>query len=89
MSNSPPDAAIAVATDRNPCGYCGDKMPLAGRADAKYCGDRCRYYAAVNRGRKGKVASIRELKDGRISVVIYMNETNLKPGQLVQVGLDD
>ena len=43
----------------------------------------------MNRGRRGKVSSVRELKNGRISVVIYMKETNLKPGQLVQVGMDN
>ena len=70
------------------CGWCGESIPICSRADAKYCGDRCRYYAALNRGRRGKVSSVRELKGGRISVVIYMEETNLKPGQLVQVGVD-
>ena len=70
------------------CDWCNDKLPITARSHAKYCCSRCRYYGAVDRGRTGKVASVRKLKNGKISVVVYMTETNLRPGQPVKVGVD-
>ena len=76
-----------LLTDRS-CDWCGDTLPISSRADKKYCCDQHRYYAAVDRGHSGKVSSVRLLKNGKISVVIYMGETDLRPGQPVKVGLD-
>jgi len=70
------------------CLWCGDTLPITSRSDTKYCCDQHRYYAAVDRGHSGKVSSVRLLKNGKISVVIYMGETDLRPGQPVKVGLD-
>lgn len=88
MSESPANYEIAVDTDHRRCGWCEDRLPISARSDAKYCSDQCRYRAAVARGRMGKVRSVTELKDGRVSVVIYMDETNLKAGQAVCVGVE-
>ena len=70
------------------CKWCGEHIPLASRSDAKYCCERCRHYYAVDQGRRGTIASVRKLKNGKISVVIYMRKTDLRPGQPVRVGLD-
>jgi len=84
----PEYATKPLLTDKS-CNWCGDTLPVGSRADAKYCCGRCRYYAAVDRGKSGRVNSTRVLKDGRVSVVIYMDETALKAGQFVKVGVDD
>jgi hypothetical protein len=70
------------------CSWCASALPTGVRADAEYCGGRCRFQAAIDRGQSGRVNSTRVLKDGRISVVVYMNDTSIKAGQLVKVGLD-
>ncbi len=77
-----------LLTDKS-CHWCGDKLPITCRSDTKYCRDRCRYDAAVDRGNTGKIRSTTVLKDGRISVVVYMPATTLRAGQTVKVGPAD
>ena len=79
-----------LSTDnQRACQWCGDDLPVSSRSDTKYCCDQHRYYACLNRGRTGKIASVRKIKNGKTSVIIYMEKTDLKPGQLVRVGVDD
>lgn len=70
------------------CEWCGSLLPESARSDAKYCGAKCRYNAAIDRAHTGRISRVSELKDGRISVVVYMDSTDLRPGQDVKVGLD-
>jgi len=70
------------------CEWCNDPLPKHIRSDAKYCCDQHRHYAWLTRGRKGKIASVRKIKNGKTSVTIYMEKTDLRPGQPVKVGLD-
>ena len=89
LEGSVEGAQIAVDTDiqdKRRCGWCGDTLPLSARSDAKYCGDQCRSRAALHRGRTGRVRSVTAIKGGRVSVVVYMDETNLKAGQEVCIG---
>lgn len=70
------------------CEWCGSLLPESARSDAKYCGAKCRYNAAIDRAHTGRISRVSELKGGRISVVVYMDSTDLRPGQNVKVGLD-
>lgn len=87
-----PESAESASKSRckrvRTCSWCASLLKDSARKDAKFCGGKCRYRAAMDRGHSGRVSSVRELKDGRVSVVIYMNETDLRPGQDVKVGVD-
>lgn len=58
-------------------------MPQNGRSDKIYCSDRCRRIA--NR-EGGRVASVRRLKSGLMSVVVHMPDAGLRPGDKIGLG---
>lgn len=68
------------------CSHC--KAPFdRPRAERKYCSNVCRRAAFDERAREGKVASVRRLKGGRMSVVVHFDrDTGIEPGQAVRVG---
>lgn len=64
-------------------GTCGGALPDKSRSDRKFCSDRCRRVA--NR-ESGRVASVRRLESGMMSVIIHMHDAGLRPGDQVKVG---
>lgn len=69
-----------------PCINCGGS--LAHRKDgAQYCNNVCKRAAFDERAKGGRVASVRRLKGGRMSVVVHMSaDVGIEPGQSVRVG---
>ena len=67
------------------CALCGRPIPSGNRTNAKYCSSSCRRAAYRDRHSRGRVASVRCLKNGKKSVVVYMDDTLLRPGQWVKV----
>lgn len=70
------------------CGYCGQPFTPA-RQSAAYCSAACRRADFDERAKGGKVASVRRLKGGRMSVVLHMeHDVGIEPGQVVRVAGD-
>ena len=67
------------------CALCGRPLSPGARPNAKYCSSTCRRESYRDRHSRGLVASVRCLKSGKKSVVVYMDDTLLRPGQLVKV----
>lgn len=61
-------------------------MPETARKDREYCDVNCRRAAWRERADAGRVVSVRLLKSGRLSVVIHVEDTSLKPGDTIKVG---
>jgi len=57
------------------CANCGGSM--TGRSGSVYCGQPCRRNAFSERSREGRVASVRKLKGGRLSVVVHLGSMYL------------
>lgn len=68
------------------CSYCGEKLPDGARVDMEYCGGKCRKAAWSDKANTGKVTGVRLLKCGLLSVSVYVESTDLKPGDVVKVG---
>lgn len=68
---------------RRECDTCGSTLPDSSRSDRKYCSDACRRLSSRESGR---VASVRRLKSGKMSVVIHMGDCGFRPGDQVKVG---
>lgn len=71
------------------CRWCRTPLPVKSRSDRKYCDGHCRRMAHVDRAHEGRVASVRRLKSGRMSVIVHMPDCGLKPGDLVHVAKGD
>lgn len=71
--------------DTRRCQRCNKGLPRDSRSDRKFCSTKCR--RASNR-EDGRVASVRRLKSGLMSVVVHMHDAGLKPGDQVKVGTD-
>jgi len=68
------------------CAHCGGSLGGL-RKSATYCSARCKRAAWEERAHDGKVASVRRLKSGRLSIVVHMErDVGLLPGQIVRVG---
>jgi hypothetical protein len=66
------------------CEWCGSGLTAA-RANKRFCSARCRRDAWAERAHKGRVAAVRRLKDGRMSVTLHMPDIGLRPGDNVRV----
>ena len=71
------------------CQYCDDSLPDKSRPNRKYCNNHCRRLAFEERASEGRVASVRRLKSGKMSVVVHIADAGLRPGNAVKVGLID
>lgn len=82
--NSRSEPFSRPAPTRNVCVHC--RGPMAGRREgAEYCSNVCKRAAFDERAKEGRVASVRRLKGGKMSVVVHMSDTGLKPGDAVRV----
>jgi len=70
------------------CQWCNEQLPSHSRSDAKYCCDRCRHYARVDRGNTGKVFRAQELKNGMVSIVIHTDKASLTAGDTIRWAKD-
>ncbi len=69
------------------CESCGSALS-GGRADRRFCTPRCRRDAWTERAHEGRVASVRRLKGGVMSVLLHMSaDIDLAPGDRVRTGL--
>lgn len=68
------------------CLWCESLLPEKSRKDRKYCNDRCKRMAFDKRASEGRIASVRRLKSGKMSVVIHMGDNGFRPGDQVKVG---
>jgi len=69
------------------CLCCGTKLPKQRRTDMLYCDAICRRRAWIRNPKDGRVASVRRLKSGRMSVVVHMeHDDQWKPGDAVLIG---
>lgn len=85
-----PESAASASESRETrlrfCGWCREQLPSYSRLDAKYCCDRCRHYARVDRGNTGKVYRTKVLKSGMVSVVIHVKKSTLTAGDEIKWG---
>lgn len=68
------------------CQYCDEPLPEKSRPNRKYCNRHCRRLAFDERSTEGRVASVRRLKSGKMSVIIHMGDNGFRPGDQVKVG---
>ena len=68
------------------CQWCNDPLPLCARSHAKYCCDRCRHYARIDRGNTGRVYRVHKLKCGKVSIVIHVDKARLTAGDQIKWG---
>ena len=87
-----PESAASASSIRDTritnCLWCNEQLPLHSRSDAKYCCDRCRHNARVERGNTGKVYRSQELKNGMVSIVIHTNKATLTAGDTIRWAKD-
>ena len=86
-----PESATSTRENRSErfsdfCLYCEAALPENSRKDRKYCNPECRRKAFDERASEGRIASVRRLKSGKMSVIIHMADGGLKPGDQVKVG---
>jgi len=86
-----PESAASASESRSEringiCLWCESMLPGNSRKDRKYCNDHCRRMAFDERASEGRIASVRRLKSGKMSVVVHMADAGLKPGDQVKVG---
>lgn len=86
MLKSPAKGDESRDTRISRCLWCGDTLPAYCRKDAKYCCDRCRHYARVDRGNTGQVYRVQELKSGKVSIVIHVDKAKLTAGDQIKWG---
>lgn len=78
----------AHPVDTRRCGYCGGSLHGLPES-ARYCSAQHRRAAFDERAREGRVASVRRLKAGRMSVVVHMDrDIGIEPGQAVRIAGD-
>jgi len=71
------------------CDWCGVDLGHA-RANKKYCGADCRKKAFEHRSHQGEVRSVRFLKSGRMSVVVWTDhDSGIRPGMRVKIAEDE
>ena len=86
MTESAASASESRETRLHNCLWCNEQLPLHSRSDAKYCCDRCRHYARVDRGNTGKVYRTTVLLSGMVSVVIHVEKSTLTAGDEIKWG---
>ena len=86
MGTRPPVERSERLTGSGRCLYCGKVLPADSRGNRRFCDSRCRRLDFDERGKVGRVASVRRLKSGKMSVVVHLSDTGLRPGDEVKVG---
>ena len=83
VEESPASASESRCQRLKSCEWCGTTMTDNTRSDAKYCGNRCQYQAAVDRANSGRVYRTQLLKNGMVSVVIHVEKSTLTAGDSI------
>jgi hypothetical protein len=66
------------------CEWCRTPLP-DGRVDQRFCCGKCRRDAWTERAHYGRVATVRRLKNGLMSVTIHMPDVGLRPSGQVRL----
>lgn len=69
------------------CQYCGIPLPENSRPDRFFCSAACRRSEYDERAKCGTVRSVRYLKSGKMSLIIWTeHDSGVRPGDRVRIG---
>jgi len=71
------------------CQYCGIPLPENSRPDRCFCNAVCRRSDFAEKSREGTVRSVRFLKSGKMSLVVWTDhDSGLRPGDSIRMAGD-
>lgn len=81
-----PGANADTLLDRLTCENCSKPLPINSQRHKKFCSTRCRRESFTENANEARIAAVRRLKSGKMSVVVHMADSGLRPGDQVKVG---